>query len=55
MDVILTVIGSVLIILLGIVGFFLRKTLNDLDQRIQQVEAEQKTQEAGEKNRYTLQ
>ena len=44
MDVILTIIGSVLIILLGIVGFFLRKTLTDLEQRIKQVEAEQKEQ-----------
>ena len=44
MDVILTIIGSILIILLGIVGFFLKKTLNDLEERIKQVESEQQEQ-----------
>jgi len=46
MEIVLTVIGSILIVLLGIVGFFLRKTLNDLEERIRQVESEQKQQRA---------
>ena len=50
MDVILTIIGSVLIILLGIVGFFLRKTLDDLEERIKQVESEQKWQRMDHEN-----
>jgi len=44
MEIILTVIGSILIVLLGIIGFFLKKTLKDLEQRIKYVEEEQKEQ-----------